>query len=183
MQNKVEDAHSVLALPSSGMITMQQVNIELGKQANQRISLGDADVRSLAGVLSGTISMSQLRGKSSGLWFNVGSNSSYTGYIDKQIGSIQDTEHDGIFIHSIYTQTNSNTAPCYLKLDTGGGPAPPKLKLSLFNPSNGQWVEESIPTATSWDDPVKVYNYTSNMGNVLRQNKNAQIKYKLETEY
>jgi hypothetical protein len=45
---------------------MNDVNIELGKTSSSIITLNDADVRALAGVSSGTISMDDLRGKSAG---------------------------------------------------------------------------------------------------------------------
>ena len=54
-----------MALPSSGSITMAQVNVELGKAANAGITMNDSAVRALAGVPSGAISMSNLHGKSS----------------------------------------------------------------------------------------------------------------------
>lgn len=53
-----------MALPSSGTISLSQVNTELGLAAATAISLNQANVRSLAGVASGTISMSNLHGKS-----------------------------------------------------------------------------------------------------------------------
>ena len=55
-----------MALPSTGPISMRDVNIELFNAENDLISLNDADVRELAGVPSGVISMSDLRGK--GQW-------------------------------------------------------------------------------------------------------------------
>lgn len=54
-----------MALPSSGEITMDMVRVEL-KRPTGAISLNDADVRKLAGILSGAISMNDLRGKSFG---------------------------------------------------------------------------------------------------------------------
>ena len=53
-----------MALPSSGSISLNQVNVELKKSATAKISLGDTAVRELAEKTSGTISMSDLRGKS-----------------------------------------------------------------------------------------------------------------------
>lgn len=53
-----------MALPTSGAISLSQVNTELGKAATAAISLNDANVRSLAGVASGAIAMSNLQGKS-----------------------------------------------------------------------------------------------------------------------
>ena len=53
-----------MVLPT-GTISMSQVNTELGLSATAQISLNQAAVRTLAGVPSGTISMNDLRGKSS----------------------------------------------------------------------------------------------------------------------
>lgn len=52
-----------MTLPSSGAISLSQVNTELQKSSSATISLGDSDVRLLAQVPSGTISMSNLYGK------------------------------------------------------------------------------------------------------------------------
>lgn len=54
-----------MALPT-GTITMNDVNIELGRSSGGQISLNDSDVRQLADRPSGTISMDDLRGKSAG---------------------------------------------------------------------------------------------------------------------
>ena len=54
-----------MALPSSGTISLNQVNAELKKSATAAISMNDSAVRALAGVASGAISMSNLLGKSS----------------------------------------------------------------------------------------------------------------------
>ena len=43
---------------------MSQVNTELGRSATASINLNETEVRTLAGVPSGTISMNDLRGKS-----------------------------------------------------------------------------------------------------------------------
>jgi len=53
-----------MALPSTGPLSMSQVNTELGRSSNATISLGEAAVRALAGVPSGAISFQDLRGKS-----------------------------------------------------------------------------------------------------------------------
>jgi hypothetical protein len=51
-----------MALPSTGKISLEQVRTELNKTGS--ISLGNTDVRNLAGKTSGIIKMSDLRGKS-----------------------------------------------------------------------------------------------------------------------
>jgi alpha-tubulin suppressor-like RCC1 family protein len=48
----------------TGTISLSDVNIELGRSATAQINMNDADVRTLAGVPSGAISMNDLRGKS-----------------------------------------------------------------------------------------------------------------------
>jgi len=53
---------------------MSQVNSELGRSATATISLNETAVRNLAGVGSGTISMSNLQGKSNVFTFAIASN-------------------------------------------------------------------------------------------------------------
>ena len=53
-----------MVLPLTGPLSLSQVNIELGRGAGTTISLGEAEVRALAGVGSGPISKASLRGKS-----------------------------------------------------------------------------------------------------------------------
>jgi len=53
-----------MALPASGAISLNAVNVEIGNSATATISMNDADVRTLFDDASGTISMSQGHGKS-----------------------------------------------------------------------------------------------------------------------
>jgi hypothetical protein len=60
-----------MALPSSGALSLSQIAVELNRAANARTSLGEAAVRTLAGVPSGAIGMADLRGKSAALVFTA----------------------------------------------------------------------------------------------------------------
>jgi hypothetical protein len=53
-----------MPLPTTGPMSLSQVNTELGRSATATISLGEAAVRALAGVPSGPIGKASLRGKS-----------------------------------------------------------------------------------------------------------------------
>jgi len=55
-----------MTLPASGAISMSQVSVELGRASTATTSLGETAVRTLAGVSTGAIAMSNLYGKSSG---------------------------------------------------------------------------------------------------------------------
>jgi len=55
-----------MALQSSGAISINNINVELGQSGTTSSSLGQASFRTLAGVASGTISMSDFYGKSNG---------------------------------------------------------------------------------------------------------------------
>jgi len=52
-----------MTLPATGTIAMDQVNVELQKSATALATLNDADIRALAGIPSGTISLDNLHGK------------------------------------------------------------------------------------------------------------------------
>lgn len=63
-----------MALPSSGAISFSQINTELGVSATATRSLNDSTTRTLFGVASGTISMSQGYGKANQFSFSIASN-------------------------------------------------------------------------------------------------------------
>lgn len=52
-----------MTLPVSGPISMSQINVELSRPATQTVSLDEAPVRGLAGIVSGPIGFSNLLGK------------------------------------------------------------------------------------------------------------------------
>lgn len=53
-----------MTLPASGLITMNMINVELGRAGTAPINLNEAACRTLAGVPSGIIRMSDFYGKS-----------------------------------------------------------------------------------------------------------------------
>lgn len=59
-----------IILPT-GVIAMSDVNVELNRPWNQAISLGDPEVRRLAGIPSGPISLGDLRGKTNTQQINM----------------------------------------------------------------------------------------------------------------
>ena len=63
-----------------GTISMSQVNVELQLSATTPISLNQANVRDLAGVPSGTISMNNLRGKTYYFYFTPTISGNTTNY-------------------------------------------------------------------------------------------------------
>jgi hypothetical protein len=67
-----------MTLPSTGPISLANVNVELGLSSTTNISLNQTNVRTLAGVPSGTISLSNLYGKSNALAITISPSSLYT---------------------------------------------------------------------------------------------------------
>lgn len=63
-----------MALPSSGAISLGQVNTELGVSATATRSLNDSTTRTLFGVASGAISLSQGYGKANQFAFTIAAN-------------------------------------------------------------------------------------------------------------
>ena len=69
-----------MALPSSGAISLNNVNVELGLTATAQISMNDAAVRTLFGVASGAIGMNNGYGKSNRVSVTVTLASNTTDY-------------------------------------------------------------------------------------------------------
>lgn len=67
-----------MTLPSTGPISLANVNVELGLSSTTNISLNQTNVRTLAGISSGTISLSNLRGKSNAPTITISPSSLYT---------------------------------------------------------------------------------------------------------
>ena len=63
-----------MTLPASGAISFNAINVELGVSGTTQASLGQASYRTLAGVASGAISMSNFYGKANQFSFTISSN-------------------------------------------------------------------------------------------------------------
>jgi hypothetical protein len=108
-----------MALPSTGPISLSQVNTELGRAAGATISLGEAGPRGLAGVANGPIGLSTLRGKSAQFTHTITSHQqelNLHAYLQGQgwdgTSKVEVTIATGVYIWS------DNTAVA--ALDTGG---------------------------------------------------------------
>lgn len=63
-----------MTLPASGAISFNNINVELGVAGTTQASLGQTSYRTLAGVASGAISMSNFYGKANQFAFTIASN-------------------------------------------------------------------------------------------------------------
>lgn len=131
-----------MALPSTGSISMSQVNVELKRPATQTLSMNDAEVRKIAGKPTGTFSMSDLRGKT------------YTVSVNTQLVN-RDILQDGYFfninynIFSAYLQiaNSAGTSRVYYGIDGGSsGNVNPNETVSVPLPQGyGRRVGLSLP--------------------------------------
>jgi hypothetical protein len=63
-----------MTLPASGVISINSINVELGVSGTTNASLGQSSFRTLAGIASGAISMSNFYGKANEFTFYISSN-------------------------------------------------------------------------------------------------------------
>lgn len=103
-----------MTLPASGAISLSQVNVELGLSSTASINMGAANVRTLFGVASGAISMSNGYGKSNraAVSYTISSNTanasinvaSLSGY-SAGTSDITITVNSGVYVYSTSTGT------------------------------------------------------------------------------
>lgn len=107
-----------MTLQASGAISLSQVNTELGLSSTAAISLNDAAVRTLAGVASGAISMSNLYGKSNAaVWTPAGGTSAGA---PTTINNQQSGESITCSQTATWTWTRSGSTAATASIATGG---------------------------------------------------------------
>lgn len=102
-----------MALPSSGAISLGQVNTELGVSATATRSLGDTTTRNLFGVASGAISMSQGYGKANQFAFTISSNQTNANLrtLAVNAGWNQSSKVVATIASGVYVSSNSTGTP------------------------------------------------------------------------
>ena len=126
-----------MALESSGTMSIggstsgRSINLELGRAAGATSSLNESDLRSLAGVASGAISMSDFYGASSGVDYYTGSEWSPSG-INNPDAAFENTttgsgSNGGSFGPFTYTFVNPITQITSLSLRGSLGATPSQV--------------------------------------------------------
>ena len=92
------------AISIGGTTTNRSINLEISRSATATSSLGETNLRTLAGVSSGAISMSDFYGASSGWVITEGTSGTTYGMSD-DIGSISPTTYNSVTIRQILTST------------------------------------------------------------------------------
>lgn len=105
-----------MALPASGQISFNDINVELGVAGTTQASLGQTSYRNLAGVASGAISMSNFYGKSNAFSFTISANTANANLRTlavaagwNQSSKVVATINSGIYVYSTSTGTPAMT--------------------------------------------------------------------------
>lgn len=105
-----------MTLPVSGAISFNNINVELGVSGTTQASLGQTSYRTLAGVASGAISMSNFYGKSNTFSFTISSNQTNADLRTlainagwNQSSQLIATINSGVFVYSTSTGTPALT--------------------------------------------------------------------------
>lgn len=116
-----------MALPSTGPIKFSDINVELGLAANTPRKLSDSAVRTLFGVASGRITLSNGRGKSNRVTVNITIASNTTNYTlntaavpGYQAGrtDVVFTVNSGVYVYSTNTSNAGLTVGTFTSGDT-----------------------------------------------------------------
>jgi hypothetical protein len=102
-----------MTLPASGPISFSQVSVELGQSSTSTRSLNDSIVRTLFGVPSGTISMSQGYGKANQFNLTISSNQTNANLRTLAInaGWNQSTKLVATINSGVYVSSNATNTP------------------------------------------------------------------------
>ena len=125
-----------MALPASGAISFNAVNTELQRTATNPLDINTADVRSLAGVPSGAISMANLHGKA---WWTY-----TTGTIGSCSGSSSGADFTG---GSVALGRNIKATSVYISLNyTWGGTGTTSYGAAIqgYEVSTGTWFDLGV---------------------------------------
>jgi len=164
-----------MALASSGTMSIggtttdRSINLELGRSATATSSMGETDLRTLAGVASGAISMDDFYGASASLWttgISTGSRTSglnvYTGY--------------GTILSTSFGATTDATCDLYTPL-IGSDPAWEFYSVNSGNTFFRVLDTESAPLGNAGWTTLKIYNGTDDTGTLLATKTRTSLTY------
>jgi len=146
--------HSNMTLPSSGAISFSNVDTELNYSSTAQISLNDSAVRSLFGVSSGQISMSNGYGKTADYSFYAPSGGAYLSYNSSPISYTNGSTFTVECFVYLTSFNNSDYYPIVGDVNPSGGGSAWTLAVGpqgqmfmfSFNGSNNRWQSnETIP--------------------------------------
>lgn len=133
-----------MALPTSGQISLLQVRTELGLSG--QISLASGAVRSLAGVASGQIRLTDLRGKSSRptatVTRGINNNNDAKGYYSGAYGAMTLTSFSGRTVVGVSARSNDTNG---LFVNVSGTTSPGWTRI-FYNGAQynlGTWTTDS----------------------------------------
>ena len=152
-----------MALATSGIISIggttanRSINLEISRSATASSSLGETDLRTLAGVSSGAISMSDFYGASSGWVITEGSASTSYGYT-ASYGSISPTTYNSSTIRQIVTTSVTvKSSTSYILVLTFSG----NQSTSFFSSISLAGVSHAMSTFTrSYSSPNTYFQKT-----------------------
>lgn len=135
-----------MALPSTGQLSLSQVNTELGRPAAQAIAMNDTEVRELAGKPSGAISFADLRGKA---WWVL-----QTGY--KWLMTSNTAPAPFIVSGNTAWYSGGDLSGLWVAFNTSGSDI-------FYSRSDGAWAYAWIDVGTNLIKP-KTFYINSNLG-------------------
>lgn len=100
-----------MTLPSSGPISFNAINVELGLAGTTNKSINASDYRTLAAVASGTIDLQDFYGKSSVLISIVDATVTNTGSIADSVLTEYRLDMNGIIYHNVGTNQGNWVTP------------------------------------------------------------------------